>query len=329
MNTLAQNSRPQFVLDTTNFPTLGKVHRYETAMDDLVPKEAAIEVIASGFEWTEGPVWVKDGGYLLFSDIPRNAVFRWQEGKGASIYLQPSGYTGAGAYGKEPGSNGLTLDAGGQLVSCEHGDRRLSVLTRDGGKRTLVDNYQGKRLNSPNDCVFKSNGDLYFTDPPYGLPGNFGDPRRELDFCGVYRLGKDGVLTLLTKELSRPNGLAFSPDEKTLYVANSDPERAIWMAYAMKDDGTLGPGKVFYDVTANAGKLPGLPDGLKVDVNGNLFATGPGGVSVFSPEGTLLGRIETGQATANCAWGGDGSTLYICADMYLCRIQTATRGRLL
>ncbi len=329
MNTLAQNSRPQFVIDTTNFPTLGKVHRYETAMNDLVPKEAAIEVIASGFEWTEGPVWVKDGGYLLFSDIPRNAVFRWQEGKGASIYLQPSGYTGAGAYGKEPGSNGLTLDAGGQLVSCEHGDRRLSVLTRDGGKRTLVDNYQGKRLNSPNDCVYKSNGDLYFTDPPYGLPGNYGDPRRELDFCGVYRLGKDGVLTLLTKELSRPNGLAFSPDEKTLYVANSDPERAIWMAYAMKDDGTLGPGKVFYDVTANAGKLPGLPDGLKVDVNGNLFATGPGGVSVFSPEGTLLGRIETGQATANCAWGGDGSTLYICADMYLCRIQTATRGRLL
>lgn len=325
----AQDPKPDFTMDTKNFASIGKVHRYDRALDELLPVEAQIQVIAAGFEWTEGPVWVKSPGYLLFCDIPRNTVYKWVEGKGVTVYLQPSGYTGNVDYGKEPGSNGLTLDGQGQLVSCEHGDRRLSVLTREGGKRTIADNYQGKRLNSPNDCVYKSNGDLYFTDPPYGLPGNFNDPRRELDFCGVYRVGKDGVVTLLTKELSRPNGLAFSPDEKTLYVANSDPARAIWMSYPVKEDGTLGAGKVFYDVTANVGKLPGLPDGMKIDEKGNLFATGPGGVSIFDPAGTLLGRIETGEATANCAWGGDGSSLYICADMYLCRIQTATRGRLL
>ncbi len=329
MSSLAQTPKNYLTLDTTNFPTLGQIHRYEPSFDDLIPKSASLEVIASGFEWTEGPVWVKAGNYLLFSDIPRNAVMKWEEGKGVSVYLQPSGFTGHGDYGKEPGSNGLTLNAQGQLVSCEHGDRRLSVLTTNGGKRTLADNYQGKRLNSPNDCCFKSNGDLYFTDPPYGLPGNFADPRRELDFCGVYRVTKDGAVNLLTKELSRPNGLAFSPDEKTLYVANSDPERAIWMAYPVKEDGSLGTGKVFYDVTANVGKMPGLPDGMKVDEKGNVFATGPGGVYVFSAAGTLLGRIETGQASANCAWGNTGSTLYICADMYMCRIQTSTRGQLL
>jgi gluconolactonase len=326
---LSQNKFPEFTVDTRNYPAIGQVHRYDAALDELIAPNAKLEVIASGFEWTEGPVWVKDGGYLLFCDIPRNSVMKWEEGKGVTVYLRPSGYTGASEYGKEPGSNGLTLDSEGRLVSCEHGDRRMSVVTKNGGKRTLTDNYMGKRFNSPNDCVYKSNGDLYFTDPPYGLPGNFNDPRRELDFCGVFRLGKDGVVTLLTKDLSRPNGLAFSPDEKTLYVANSDPAKAIWMAYPVKDDGTLGAGKVFYDVTANAGKMPGLPDGLKVGERGNLFATGPGGVYVFSPAGTLLGRIETGQATANCAWGNDGGMLYICADMYLCRIQTATRGRIL
>jgi gluconolactonase len=318
-----------FRLDTKNYPTFGKIHRYDPAFDALVAKDARLEVIASGFEWTEGPVWVKDGGYLLFSDIPRNSVMKWVEGVGVSVHLKPAGFTGAVDYGKEPGSNGLTLDSEGRLTSCEHGDRRISVLTKNGGKRTLVDNYQGKRLNSPNDLAFKSNGDLYFTDPPYGLPGNFDDPRRELDYCGVYRLSKDGKLTLLTKEMTRPNGIGFSPDEKTLYVANSDPARAIWMAYPVKDDGTLGVGRVFYDVTSNVGKMPGLPDGLKVDSKGNLFGTGPGGVYVFSPSGTLLGRIETGEASANCAWGNNGSMLYICADMYLCRIQTLTSGKIL
>jgi gluconolactonase len=306
--------------------TLGKILRNDPAFDKLIPKDAKIEILAQGFTWTEGPVWVKDGGYLLFSDIPRNSVFKWQEGQGISLFLNPSGYTGREYYGLEPGCNGLILDSKGQLVSCEHGDRRVSVLTKGGGKRTLADNYMGKRLNSPNDGCFKSNGDLYFTDPPYGLPNRWDDPLRELEFCGVYRLSKEGKLTLLTDEMTRPNGIALSHDEKTLYVAQSDPEAAIWKAFPVKDDGTLGESKVFFDTTDQVGKLPGLPDGLKVDKDGNLFATGPGGVYVFNPEGQVLGRLDTGERTANVGWGGDGSVLYICADSYLCRIQTSTKG---
>jgi gluconolactonase len=309
-----------------NYPSIGRVVREDPRLDRLIPQNARIDVLGAGFAWSEGPVWVKDGGYLLFSDIPRNSVMKWKEGEGVTLFLKPSGYTGVVDYGREPGSNGLILDPQGRLVSCEHGDRRVSRLEKEGGKRTLADNYQGKRLNSPNDAVFHANGDLYFTDPPYGLPKNFDDPRRELDFCGVYRLSKDGRLTLLTRELVRPNGIGFSPDYRTLYVAQSDNARAIWMAFPVKDDGTLGPGRVFADVTSLMGKLPGAPDGLKVDRDGNLFATGPGGVHVYAPDGTRLGRIETGERTANCAWGGDGSTLYMTADMYICRIRTTTRG---
>jgi gluconolactonase len=202
----------------------------------------------------------------------------------------------------------------------------VAVLTKDGGMLTLADRYQGKRLNSPNDGCFKSNGDLYFTDPPYGLPNRYDDPRRELDFCGVYRLSKAGELTLLTTEMTRPNGIAFAPDEKTLYVAQSDPEAAIWKSFPVKTDGTLGEGKLFFDATEHVGKLPGLPDGLKADQKGNLFATGPGGVWIFSPAGKPLGRLDTGERTANCGWGEDGTVLYITADTYLCRIQTKTKG---
>jgi gluconolactonase len=300
--------------------------RSDPRFDALIPPDAKLEVLATGFEWSEGPVWVRDGGYLLFSDIPRNSVMKWKEGEGISLFMKPSGYTGVTDYGREPGCNGLTLDREGRLVSCEHGDRRVSRLEKEGGKRTLVDNYQGKRLNSPNDLVYRGNGDLYFTDPPYGLPRQAEDPRRELDFCGVYRLTPEGRLTLLTREMTRPNGIAFSPDERTLYVAQSDPQKAIWMAFPVKSDGTLGDGRVLHDATPLVGKMPGLPDGLKVDRSGNLFATGPGGVHVLSSDGKPLGRIDTGEATANCAWGDDGSTLYIAADMYLCRIRTRTKG---
>ena len=318
--------------DSVNFPTIGEVIRLDPEMDNLVPKDEKIEVLTSGFIWAEGPVWVpqKDhafGGYVLFSDIPNNRIVRWDEGVGSITWLKPSGYTGPGEYGGEPGCNGLLLDSEGQLVACEHGDRRMSVITKNGGKRTLVDNFEGKRLNSPNDACYHKNGDLYFTDPPYGLPDRWDDPRRELDFCGVYRLSKDGKLTLLTKEMTRPNGIAFSPDHKTLYVAQSDPEAALWKSFPVKEDGTLGEGKLFYDATENFKKgLPGLPDGLKVDSHGNIWATGPGGVYVFAPGGTLLGRISTGEKTANCGWGNDGRTLYITADMYLCRIRTTAMG---
>jgi len=317
--------------DSVNYPTIGEVVRDDAAIDSLIAKETPIQVLSSGFEWSEGPVWVtaqgNEPGYLLFSDIPRNSIMKWVEGKGVSLFLKPAGYTGQVEYGNEPGSNGLLLDTQGQLVACEHGDRRVSVLTNGGGKRTLVDNYEGKRLNSPNDATFKSNGDLYFTDPPYGLPKQYDDSRRELDFCGVYRLSKDGKLTLLTKEMTRPNGIAFSPDEKTLYVAQSDPEAAIWKSFPVKSDGTLGEGKVFYDATENFKKgLPGLPDGMDVDSKGNIFATGPGGVYVFDPSGKLLGRISTGEKTANCKFGGpNGDQLYMTADMYICRIQTLTK----
>ncbi len=292
--------------------TLGTIERLDPAFDNLIGRDAKLEVLVTGHVWAEGPVWVpRDGGFVLFSDIPRNSIYKWQEGKGESLFLKPSGGTGKDAPTlKEPGSNGLLLDAEGRLVLMEHGDRRVSRLDRWDGKAktTLAHLYRGKRLNSPNNGVFKSNGDLYFTDPPYGRslkdakPNEF--PDRDLDFCGVYRLAKDGKLTLLTREMSRPNGIAFSPDEKTLYVANSDPEKAIWMAYPVKDDGTLGVGRVFQDVTKYVGKdRPGLPDGMKVDAKGNLFATGPGGVLVFAPDGKHLGTLATGVPTANCNWG--------------------------
>lgn len=322
-----------FTQDTLNFPEIGEVIRLDPALDELLGPEAKIEVLTSGFLWAEGPVWVPEkslphGGYVLFSDIPNNRIVRWEEGKGAATWMKPSGYTGVEPYGNEPGCNGLLLDGKGQLISCEHGDRRISLLTSGGGKRTLANNYKGKRLNSPNDaCLGPDGKTIYFTDPPYGLPKRFEDPRRELDFCGVYRLTPDGDVTLLTTEMTRPNGLAFSPDFKTLYIAQSDPKAAIWKSFPVKEDGTLGEGKLFYDATqAFKDGLPGLPDGLKVDQSGNIWATGPGGVYVFTPEGKLLGRISTGERTANCGWGNDGSVLYLTADMYLCRIQTKTKG---
>ena len=311
--------------------TLGKIVRLDPRLDKIVPKGAAMEKLADGFEWSEGPVWIKKGGYLLFSDIPRNQIVKWKEGSGISVFMQRSGYTAKKRFtGSEPGTNGLTLDAKGRLVTCCHGDRvvrRLENLNHPNGKKTvLAAKFQGKRFNSPNDLVYMANGDLYFTDPPYGLPKRYDDPARELNWCGVYRLSTNGKLTLLTKEMTRPNGIAFSPDEKTLYVAQSDPKAAIWKAFPVNNDGTLGKSRLVHDATKHVGKLPGLPDGLKVDQRGNLFATGPGGVWIFAPDGALLGRLDTGERTANCGWGDDGSTLYITADMYLARIKLTTKG---
>lgn len=309
--------------------TLGTIDRKDAKFDNLVPKDAVIEILAGGFDWSEGPVWVKekDGGHLLFSDIPKNMIWKWSPKDGLKEHLKPSGYTGTDKFtGKEPGSNGLALASDGKLVLCMHGDRRLAK--RDGDKFvTLADKYDGKRLNSPNDLAFKSNGDIYFTDPPYGLPGIMDDKNKELPYQGVYRLSPKGELTLLTKEMSRPNGIAFSPDEKTLYVANSDPDKAIWMAFPVKADGTLDKGKVFFDATqAVKDKKPGLPDGLKVDKAGNVWATGPGGVLVFDQDGKHLGTLATGVPTANCGWGDDGSTLYITADKQLVRVKTKAKG---
>ena len=310
-------------------PSLGAIQRLDPRFDGLVPKDAVIEVLASGFEWAEGPVWVKADGAVLFSDIPRNRVNRWKQGEGLSTYLEPAGFTGPGAYGNERGSNGLTLDRQGNLVSCEHGDRRISRLTPGGGKRTVADNYTGKRFNSPNDVAVHSSGAIYFTDPPYGLPKGFDDERRELDFCGVYRVAPDGTVTLLCDTMTRPNGICFSPDEKRLYVAQSDPQAPIWKVFNVQADGTLDAGKTFFDGTKLfKERKKGLPDGLKVDTLGNVFATGPGGVLVIAADGTHLGTILTGQATANCGFGDDGKTLYMTADSHLCRIKLSTTGPL-
>jgi len=320
--------QPLLSQDETRFPRMGEIVRHDDRINDIIPPDAAIELLASGFEWSEGPLWIEENGrgYLLFSDIPRNSVMKWEESVGITLFMKPSGYTGVTDYGREPGSNGLTLDLQGRIIFCEHGDRRISRLEKNGGKKTLVDSYQGRRLNSPNDAAVKSNGDIYFTDPPYGLPQGFEDRRRELDFCGVFRLSASGELTLLTKEMTRPNGIAFSPDEKVLYVAQSDGRNPIIRAFPVNSDGTLGIGRVLYDFTSLMGKYPGGPDGLKVDQHGNLFATGPGGVHIITPEGVPLGRIHTGKRTSNCAWGNDGSVLYMTTDDYLTRVKTKTKG---
>lgn len=305
-----------------NAETIGQIERLDPGLDKLVEANAQIEVLASGFTWTEGPVWVGDdkGGHLLFSDIPRNSIFRWTPSHGIQLFMNPSGYTGVDYYGLEPGSNGLALDREGRLVLCEHGDRRVSVLTKGGGKMTLADRYEGKRLNSPNDLCFDSAGSIYFTDPPYGLPQRADDPRREMDYCGVFRLDPNGKLTLLTKQLARPNGIGLSPDEKTLYVAQSDPEMPIWMAFPITAEKTLGEGKVIYDAKKHIEEFPGLPDGLTVAADGTIFGSGPGGIYVLTPEGKLLGRLITGGRTSNCTFGADGKSLYITADDKLCRI---------
>ena len=323
---IAAVGQPARAEERKAYPAIGKIERIAPAFDELIPPDAVLEKVAEGFEWSEGPVWIADGQHLLFSDIPRNSVMKWKEGEGISLFMKPSGYTGLEPRSGEPGSNGLLLDSIGRLLLCQHGDRRIVRVEDDGRWTTLVDRYKGKRLNSPNDAVFKSNGDLYFTDPPYGLPRAEFQKLGEQGFCGVYRLSTDSRLVLLTDKMTRPNGIAFSPDEKTLYVAQSDPNQAVWMAFDVTDDGLIENGRVFFDATAWLKDLKGLPDGMTVDRLGNLFATGPGGVNVFSPDGTFLGRLNTGVATANCTFGEDGSVLYITADMYLCRIKTKTRG---
>lgn len=290
----------------------GTVQVVSPELRRLVPEGAMIEKLAGGFKFTEGPVWTREG-VLLFSDIPNDRIVKWEPKSGqVSDFRKPSA-----------GANGNTLDARGRLVSCEHTGRRVSRREQDGTLVTVVDRYEGKRLNSPNDAVFKSDGALYFTDPPYGLPKQDEDPAKELPHNGVYRV-KDGKITLLTAELKRPNGLAFSPDEKTLYVANSDADRKIWMAYPVQADGTLGSGRVFFDVTAN--KEPGLPDGMKVDRQGNLYCTGPGGVWIFNPAGKHLGTLKPAEVPANCGWGDDGKTLYLTAQTGLYRIRLKVGG---
>jgi gluconolactonase len=322
-----------------HYPTIGQVVRADPRLDELIPKNAQIEVLASGFDWSEGPVWVKanggvPSGYLLFSDVPKNTVYKWTEKEGIQPFLKPSGYTGVGTYSREPGSNGLAIDAQGRLISCEHGDRRISAmpLNKPGGKITLADRCEGKRFNSPNDVVAHRNGSYYFTDPPYGLPKHEKDSTRETPLFGVYRIAPGGEVSVVVNDLVRPNGVALSPDQQTLYVAQSDGAQPVIMAYPVQPNGSLGKGwLVFNASTLMKQGLRGAPDGLKTDERGNIWSTGPGGVMIIAPDankgvGTLLGRIDPGELTANCGWGDDGKTLYMTSDMYLCRIRVLVKG---
>ncbi|MES2657419.1 MAG: SMP-30/gluconolactonase/LRE family protein [Verrucomicrobiota bacterium] len=296
------------------------VERLDPALDPLLDANTPIELLGEGYTWSEGPVWDRTAGELLFSDVPNNIIHAWKPGSAVRPYMKPSGYTGVADYGGEPGSNGLALDAEGRLLCCEHGDRRISVLTKGGGKMTVADRFEGKRLNSPNDIAVHSDGTLFFTDPIYGLPKKEKDPMRELDFCGVFRIAKDGKVSLVTKEIERPNGIALSPDEKTLYVANSHGPRPHIFSIQLKPDGTAGEPRTFFDTRGLSGS--GAADGLKVDAAGNLWATGPGGLLIISPDGKLLGRVLTHRATANVAFGGeDGKSVFLTADDRLLRFH--------
>ncbi len=306
---------------------VGRIERLDPRFDSVVPPGARLERVAEGIEWAEGPLWDGETGSLLFSDVPRNGIFRWSPSIGITEVLRESGYTGSVPFkGREPGSNGLAFDGDGRLVMCQHGNRRVVRREADGRMTVLADRFDGKRLNSPNDLVFRSNGDLYFTDPPFGLPASFDDPGKEIAFQGVYRLKPDGTLTAVVTDLDAPNGIGLSPNEETLYVSNAVSKRPIWMAYDVLPDGTLARGRQFAEATAWVAQGEGVPDGLKIDRHGNVFAAGPGGIHVFSPDGTRLGRIETGVPTGNLGWGDDGSVLYIAANHWILRLKTTTRG---
>lgn len=305
----------------------GTVVKLDPALDAIVPADYKIEKLSGGFMFTEGPLWRAEGGpHLLFSDVRGNAIYKWDAGSGEVSDFRKPVFEGEYEEGRYVGSNGLTRDPQGRLIICEHGNRRILRIEQDNAETVIAERYNSKRLNSPNDIVYKSDGWAYFTDPPYGLAGLDDDPAKELDFNGIYRLSPDGELELLNDKQTRPNGLGFSPDEKTLYVANSDAAHKVWMAYGVKDDGTLDEGRVFADATSETAE--GLPDGLKLDKQGNLYLTGPGGVWIYNPEGKHLGSIQPEEVPANVAWGDDGKTLYMTARTGLYRIALNAEGTL-
>jgi gluconolactonase len=311
---------------TLSVPQAGSIHIEDARLKDLIDTDAELEVLATGFQWSEGPVWMETQQQVVFSDVPANIAYSWSEKSGLQTYLEPAGYTGNKPRKGGLGSNGLALDPQGRLILCQHGDRRVARMISDPSQpaasyTTLADNYQGKRFNSPNDLVYDSTGNLYFTDPPYGLESGADDPAREMEWSGVYRLSPEGEVRLLYTGLSRPNGIGLSIDEKTLYVANSDPDEATWSSFRIKDDGSLDAAVVFHDATTDVKTKPGLPDGLKVDGNGNIFATGPGGIFIFNADTVFLGIINTGEPTANLAFNVDDSAIYITANDKLMRLQ--------
>ena len=302
----------------------GTILRLDPSIDALIPKDAKVEKLAGGFAFTEGPLW-RPAGSLWFSDVIADVVRQWSPNGEVIEILHPAGFDPELRGGRGlVGPNGMVADKDAAVLLCEHANRRIVRITKDMLISVLVDRYEGKHLNSPNDLEFRSDGSLYFTDPPYGLPKEDGDPAKELAFNGVFRLAH-GKLQPIIKDLTRPNGIAFSPDEKTLYISNSDPKHKVWMRYEVAGDGTVKNGKVFADATQE--KDSGNPDGMKIDLRGNIYGAGPGGIWVFSASGKHLGTIKLPEIPSNCAWGGDGKSLYITARTSLYRIRLLVAGQ--
>jgi gluconolactonase len=302
----------------------GSFERLDPAFDSIISRDAKIEVIAKGYEWTEGPLWLDGLNMLIFSDVPKNTIYKWTEEKGAEVYLTPSGFTGSATTSKEPGSNGLLLSDEGELVICQHGDRRLAIMQAplDSPRAdfvSLADRFNGKRFNSPNDAVFY-NYNYYFTDPAYGLAKQMEDPEKEIPFQGVFCAFAEGGVKVMVDSLTRPNGIAVAPGGKYLYVANSDSLRARWYKYEMNDSAIVS-GKIFYDATREMQTEKGKPDGLKIDSRGNIFASGPGGVWIFNSDGKVLGKIKLNEKASNVALSGDEKTLFVTNDMQVLRIK--------
>ena len=309
------------------YPTTGSVNRLSPEIDGIIAPGVLPEILAEGFEWSEGPLWLPDQNILIFSDIPQNTIFQWSEKDGLSSYLKPSGHTGIESREGESGSNGLLLDPKGKLVLCQHGDRRMarmnaSLAEPESNFTTLADNWEDKKFNSPNDAVFSNSGELFFTDPAYGMERGFDDPNREMDFTGVFKLQPGGEVSLVTDKLSAPNGIGLSPDEKHLYVANSGRASGlIWEIFDRASDGSYNNERLFYDAGPAGDSLKGAPDGLVVRSDGIIFASGPGGVWIFKPDATHLGIVRTGQATSNCTLDAREEYLYMTADNFLMRIK--------
>ena len=308
------------------YKTTGTIERIDADLDAILDTSAKAEIIAEGMDWSEGPLWVEKNKMLLFSDVPRDTIFKWTEAKGKEVYLTPSGYTDTIKRGGEMGSNGLTLDKDGNLVLCQCGNRQMARMDAplDNPKPiyvTLAGKYNGKRFNSPNDAAYNSKGELFFTDPPYGLEKQMDDPKKEIAFQGVYKVKTNGDVVLITDSLTRPNGIAFLPGEKTMLVSNSDPAKPNWYAFEMGDNGEVISSRIFYSAAGYNKSLRGLPDGMKVDKKGNVFATGPGGVWIFNSSGKLLGKLKLEQATSNIALSADEKTIYITNDMNILRLK--------
>lgn len=313
------------ITQQSKYPVIGSIERIDPSLDKIISPDAKIEVIAEGMDWSEGPLWLEKNKMLIFSDVPQNTIYKWTEAKGKEVYLTPSGYTDTVKRGGETGSNGLALDNNGNLILTQCGNRQIALMNAPLDKpapnfTSIAKTYNGKKFNSPNDVIVSSKGEMYFTDPPYGLEKNMRDPKKEIPFQGVYKVKKNGEVILLVDSIARPNGIILLPGEKTLIVANSDPAKPNWYAFDVNGD-QLSNARIFYSTLGGEKGIKGLPDGMKVDKAGNIFASGPGGIWIFNKSGKLAGKIRVAESASNCSLSGDEKTLYITNDMYILRVK--------